>query len=577
MHMTHHSKGEFLIAYLSMEIALDPGVPNYAGGLGVLAGDTLRSAADMGLPTAAVSLLYRKGYFRQKLDDRGQQSEEPVEWKPEERLEALSRRASVEIEGRKVAIRPWKFVVKGCMGHEVPVYLLDTNLPENAEQDRGLTDYLYGGDNHHRLCQEAVLGIGGVRILRELGHRHLMRFHLNEGHAALAILALLEERMGKKAEVTPDMLAHVKEHCVYTTHTPVPAGHDAFPSDLTRQVLGEARQNTLKACGQDGGLNMSTLALRNSRYTNAVALKHAKVSLGIFPPGAEVHAITNGVHIPTWASPAMQKLFDAHLAGWREDPLTLRYIIDVPDDEMWTAHMDSKQALIDLVNRRSGAGFNRDVLTLGFARRMTGYKRPMLIFEDLARLKSMAKYVGPLQVVFAGKAHPRDEEGKGLIRRIYEVIQALRGRVPVAFLEGYDMNLAKQMVSGVDVWVNTPRPPMEASGTSGMKAAVNGVPSLSVRDGWWMEGHIEEVTGWAVGEHIDDTQNPAHDSRYATSLYNELSKSILPMFYEDRAAFIGVMKNTVAHNASYFNTHRMVSQYVRFAYGLPKLLGGPEA
>jgi len=577
MHMTHHPKGESLIAYLSMEIALDPGVPNYAGGLGVLAGDTLRSAADMGLPVAAVSLLYRKGYFRQKLDVRGQQTEEPVEWKPEERLEALSQRAIVEIEGRKVAVRPWKFVVKGGSGHEVPVFLLDTNLPENAEQDRGLTDYLYGGDNHHRLCQEAVLGIGGVRILRELGHRHILRFHLNEGHAALAILALLEERMGKKAEVTPEMLAHVKEHCVYTTHTPVPAGHDAFPADLTGQVLGGARQNILKACGQDGGLNMSTLALRNARYTNAVALKHAKVSLGIFPPGAEVHAITNGVHIPTWASPAMQKMFDARLAGWREDPLTLRYIIDVPDDEMWTAHMDSKQALIDLVNRRNGAGFNRDVLTLGFARRMTGYKRPMLLFEDLARLKSMAKYVGPVQVIFAGKAHPRDEEGKGLIRRIYEVIQILKGRVPVAFLEGYDMNLAKQMVSGVDVWLNTPRPPMEASGTSGMKAAVNGVPSLSVRDGWWMEGHIEEVTGWAVGEHIDDTQNPAHDSRYATSLYNELSKSILPMFYEDRAAFIRVMKNTVAHNASYFNTHRMVSQYVRFAYGLPKLLGGPEA
>jgi starch phosphorylase len=573
-----NGKREPLLAYFSMEIALESGVPNYSGGLGVLSGDTLRSAADMALPMVAVSLLYRKGYFIQRLDARGQQTEDPVVWNPKDKLELLPQRIKVQIEGRDVTVAPWKYVVKGNGGHILPVILLDTALPENAEQDRGLTDYLYGGDGHYRLCQEVILGMGGVKMLREMGHRHLMRFHMNEGHAALCTIALLEEKLGgTKGTVTTEMLKDLREKCVYTTHTPVPAGHDSFPADLTHQILGAERVELMKQVGQDGGLNMSTLALKCSSYTNAVALKHAVVSRTIFPPGSVINSITNGVHIPTWASGPMQELFDRKIPGWREDPLGLRYMIDVPDDEVWAAHMSSKKDLVALVKQKTGIAFNHDVLTLGFARRMTDYKRPTLLFEDLARLKSIAKYVGPIQILYAGKAHPRDDIGKSHIRRIFEVMGLLKDRIPVAFLEGYDMEVAKKMVAGVDVWVNTPRPPLEASGTSGMKAAVNGVPSLSVRDGWWMEGHIEEVTGWAVGEHIDDTTNPAHDSRYSASLYNELSKSIMPMFYEDRPSFLRVMKNTVALNASHFNTHRMVAQYVRFAYRMPKLLGGPEA
>ncbi len=570
---TNHAKP--LVAYLSAEIALDSAMPTYAGGLGVLAGDTVRSAADLRAPMVGISLLYRHGYFNQKLDASGQQGESPMAWKPEKVLKPLPPRITVEIEGRSVAVRAWLYEVRGATGGIVPVYLLDTQCPENAEQDRELTGYLYGGDGRMRLCQEVVLGLGGVRMLRALGHHGIVRFHMNEGHAALAAVALLEEKLGKKGRghATPALVSAVRESCVFTTHTPVPAGHDAFPGDLASSVLGEARWALCRELGADGGLNMSILALKCSRFTNAVALKHAATSARDIFPGSEIHSITNGVHIPTWASSSMQALFDRHLAGWREDPLMLRYVIAAPDDEVWKAHLEAKQALVDMANRRSGAGFNRDVLTLGYARRITAYKRPMLLFEDLTRLKSMARYVGPLQIVYAGKAHPRDEEGKTLIRRVHDVIGALKGRVPVAFLENYDMGLAKQMVAGVDVWVNTPRPPMEASGTSGMKAAVNGVPSLSVLDGWWAEGHIEEVTGWAVGVGIDDTQNPAHDSRYATSLYNTLSKSILPMFYDDRPSFIRVMKNTIAHNATYFNTNRMVQQYLRFAYRLPEDVG----
>lgn len=559
-----------LTAYFSMEIGLDPAMPTYAGGLGVLAGDTIRSAADLEVPMVAVTLVHRRGYFYQRLDSSGRQSEEAVAWAVDDFLEPLDQRVSVEIENRTVRVRPWRYVVSGVSGFRVPVIFLDTDLPENTEWDRRLTDALYGGNAHYRLCQEVVLGLGGVRTLRVLGYRDVARFHLNEGHAALLVLALLEEQIAARSQggrVTADLIEAVREQCVFTTHTPVPAGHDQFPSEAARRVLGQTRWEWLRACGQDAVLNMTDLALRCSRYVNGVAMKHGEVSRSLFPR-YPIHSITNGVHAATWASPPFQVLYDRHLPGWRRDAFSLRYAIGIPRKDIWEAHQEAKRALVDHVNRETNAGFDRDVLTLGFARRAAAYKRAALIFQDIARLTTIAKEVGPLQFVFAGKAHPHDEDGKAIIQRVHQARDALHGRIPVAYLQNYDMALARLLCAGVDVWLNTPLPPMEASGTSGMKSAVNGVPSLSVLDGWWIEGHVEGVTGWAIGEWIEARamDRPGVDASYAAALYEKLAQRVVPCFYRERERFIEMMQYTIALNGSFFNTHRMIGQYLHNAY-----------
>lgn len=562
-----------IVAYLSMEISLDSSIPTYSGGLGVLAGDTLRAAADLGIHLVGVTLSHRLGYFHQRLDSLGRQSEEPVSWSMDDFLEPMEPRVTVELEGRPVQIRAWRYQVKGAAGHIVPVYLLDTDLKENTPQDRTLTDVLYGGDDSYRLRQEAVLGLGGVRMLRALGYRTITRFHLNEGHAALLILALLEEelaRRGEGATLSPEAIENIKEHCVFTTHTPVPAGHDQFSLDLVRQVLGERLVGWLKACGQDPIVNLTDLALRCSRFINGVAMKHGEVSRALFP-GYPIHSITNGVHAETWAAPSFHALYDRLLPNWRRDQLSLRCAVSIPDADIWAAHMEAKRALVDTVNRETNAGFDRDVLTLGFARRATAYKRGMLVFHDLERLKQVVAQAGRLQIVFAGKAHPRDHDGKEVIRRIHAMRDTLKGTIPVAYLANYDMALARQVCAGVDVWLNTPIPPMEASGTSGMKAAINGVPSLSVLDGWWIEGHIEGVTGWSIGESVDACLASASDmdACHAAALYDKLAKKVAPCFYEDRSRFVGIMRHAIALNGAFFNTHRMMTQYVHNAYRLP--------
>lgn len=561
-----------LTAYFSMEIGLDPSVPTYSGGLGVLAGDTIRSAADLEVPMVAVTLLHRRGYFYQRLDGQGRQSEEPVVWAIEDFLEPLDQRVQVEIEGRPVRIRAWRYQVKGATGFQVPIYLLDTDLPENSDGDRRLTDTLYGGDQLYRLCQEAVLGLGGVRMLRALGCKDVPRFHMNEGHAALLVLALLEERLpggGPAAAVTEDVLTALREQCVFTTHTPVPAGHDQFPADMARRVLGERFCEWLKTCMQNGALNMTDLALRSSGFINGVAMQHGAVSRNMFP-GYPIHSITNGVHAATWAAPSFQALYDRRLPDWRRDSLSLRYAIGIPGTEIWEAHQEAKRTLIEYVNRETNAGLERDWLTIGFARRAATYKRGTLVFHDLERLKLIAQLAGPFQFVFAGKAHPRDQEGKDIIRRIHEFRDALRGHIPVAYVANYDMTFGRLICAGVDVWLNTPLPPMEASGTSGMKAAINGVPSLSVLDGWWIEGHIEDVTGWSVGEWVESriTPRPGVDAGYAAALYDKLGEKVLPCYYKDRRRFINMMRYTIALNGAFFNTHRMVGQYLNDAYRL---------
>ncbi|MCU0967345.1 MAG: alpha-glucan family phosphorylase [Rubrivivax sp.] len=560
------------IAYFSMEIALADEIPTYSGGLGVLAGDTVRSAADGGVPMIAVSLAHRQGYGRQHLDARGQQTESPMPWRPEERLAEEPARVRMSLEGRVVTVRAWRHEVTGQAGSVVPVLLLDTDLPENAEPDRRITDHLYGGDERYRLRQEAVLGIGGVRMLRALGHGALRRFHMNEGHAALLVLELGFEEMQRRGQVvvTREIAQAVRPQCVFTTHTPVRAGHDQFPLRLVREVIttyGDAfNERAIEFC-LDNVLNMTYLALDNSHYVNGVAKRHGEVSRHMFGQ-YKIDSITNGVHAGFWTAPSIQALFDRHITAWRSDNASLRYALGIANHELWAAHEKAKDALVALVNERTGASFFRHVFTIGFARRATAYKRGDLLFHDLQRLVALNRAAGPIQIVYAGKAHPRDEGGKDLIRRIFAHIEALRGQVAVAYLEDYDMALARTMVGGVDLWLNTPQPPLEASGTSGMKAAMNGVPQLSMLDGWWVEGCIEGVTGWAIGSDGAADGNGQADDRAADaqSLYNKLETVILPLYYRDQDRYVDVMKAAIALNGSFFNTERMVDQYVRKAY-----------
>jgi starch phosphorylase len=558
-----------VIAYFTMEIAIEPGMPTYSGGLGVLAGDTIFSAADHKLPMVAVSLLHRKGYFHQRLKPDGTQVEEPVAWQVDDFLTEHPERVAVDIEGRTVAIRCWEYGVTGRGGHNVPVYFLDTDLPENGDWDRTLTHYLYGGDSHYRLCQEVVLGVGGVRMLRALGHRNVQRFHMNEGHASLLTLELLDERLRRTGRwvAGPEDVEEVREQCVFTTHTPVAAGHDKFPMDLAKRVLGKhGAFDQRDVFSSDNVLNMTYVALSLSHYVNGVAKRHGEVSRDMFA-GYHIDSITNGVHAGRWTSEPFQTLFDRYIPGWREDNFSLRYALNVPRHEVWTAHREAKKALLEYVNHETNAGMDLDYLTLGFARRAATYKRADLLFTDPERLRRMAEEIGPIQVIYAGKAHPRDQEGKQLIKRIIQASQAMESPVRITYLENYDMQLGKLLTAGCDVWLNTPRPPLEASGTSGMKAALNGVPSLSILDGWWIEGCIEGVTGWAIGEEGEEAASEAADrSKDADSLYEKLEQAVLPAYYERQEAFIDIMRHAIALNGSFFNTQRMIQQYVLNAY-----------
>jgi glycogen phosphorylase len=558
------SPSKTTIAYFSMEIALDKAIPTYSGGLGVLAGDTLRSAADLSLPVVGVSLLHRKGYFEQQIDEAGNQTESASEWQPETVLEPVDARASVVIEGRTVAIRAWKYPIRGFGGHEVPVYLLDTQLPENTEFDRTLTDTLYGGDSHYRLLQEVVLGMGGASLLRALGAQAEI-YHMNEGHSALLTIMLLDWQLdGRKAfELDDTDIEVVRRRCVFTTHTPVPAGHDKFPIDLVRRVLGDQHIALLEAahCVESGTLNLTHLALRLARFVNGVAMKHREVSQGMFR-NFPIDAITNGVHAGTWTSPPLQRLFDKRIPEWRTDNLYLRYAVGIPLQEIRAAHAEAKRVMITTIAARTGVALDPKVFTIGFARRATPYKRADLIFTNPERLSEIAATVGPLQIVFGGKAHPHDGGGKDLIRRIHQAAAELAGQVTVVYVENYEMEIAATMIAGVDLWLNNPMKPLEASGTSGMKAALNGVPSLSVLDGWWIEGHVEGVTGWSIGG-LDPEGDQSKD---ANEIYLKLERVILPLYYGLPFAYAEVMRSAIAINGSFFNTQRMVEQYVRNAY-----------
>ncbi len=547
------------IAYFSMEIALAHDIPTYSGGLGVLAGDTLRSAADLALPMVGVTLASRAGYFQQKIDGIGRQIELPDMWDPAKHAQPAAAKVAVQIERRRVWVGAWIYRIEGLAGGCVPVLLLDTDLPENSVEDREITHFLYGRDAAYRLKQEIVLGVGGVRMLLALGFR-IRKHHMNEGHSALLAMELLNRHRRPRRDLRPGESSYdapvVRSQCIFTTHTPVEAGQDQFDYAMVERIadgdfmdLTEVR----KLAGEDR-LNMTRLALNLSDYVNGVAKSHAAVSQRMFP-GYEMHAITNGVHPHTWTSEHFARLYDNVLPGWRHEPEQLVRIDQVPDQAVWDAHANAKQRLLDRVKETTGRALDPAQPVFGFARRMTAYKRPDLIFSDLERLRAIAgKH--PFQLVLAGKAHPNDEGGKHLIEQLHRHIHELGDDLPVVFLPGYDMQLALDLVSGVDVWLNTPLRPLEASGTSGMKAAFNGVPSLSVLDGWWLEGCIEGVTGWAVG-----TSQVCCDLEDAGDLYAKLENRVLPLYYGDRAGWIAVMKGAIGKNASVFNTHRMIRRY----------------
>jgi starch phosphorylase len=551
-----------LVAYFSMEIAINPGMPTYSGGLGMLAGDTLRSAADLGVPLVAFTLVHRKGYFQQHLNGSGEQSEEVQPWNPADFCKEEPARITVSIEERVVTVRAWRYDLVGRYGHVVPIYLLDADVEGNAGLDRGLTDHLYGGDTNYRLQQEIVLGMGGARMANALGLT-VNVYHMNEGHAALLTQALLEAQLGggPLGAPTESDIAQVRSKCVFTTHTPVPAGHDRFSLEQANRILGGDRTARLEKldCFHEGLLNMTLIALRFSRYANGVALQHGKVSRAMFPE-FPVDAITNGVHAPTWVSEPVQQMLDAHIPAWRRDNLYLRNSIDLPEQEILKAHVRAKEVLLAEVASRTGLVLNPRVLTLGFARRAATYKRASLLFTDPERLLRIAAQAGGLQILYAGKAHPQDIPGKALIHDVIEIAHKLSNDVlRIVYLENYGWDLGALLTAGVDVWVNTPRRPYEASGTSGMKAALNGVPSLSILDGWWIEGCIEGVTGWAI-------EDGANDEEEAVLLYSKLEKAVVPLYRDVPEKWGRLMRTTLAFNGSYFNTNRMVKQYTHNAY-----------
>ncbi len=549
-------------AYFTMEIAIEPEMHTYAGGLGILAGDTARSAADLELPMVFVSLIHRAGHFRQRLDAEGRQAEEADWWQPSERCVPLLAMIAIEIEGRPVWIRPWLYVLSTTHGTRIPVLLLDTDLAQNAAEDRSLTHHLYGGDETYRLKQEIILGLGGVRILRALGFE-IDRFHMNEGHAALLTLDLLN-RLRRPVDGHPEdrpeaHAAEIRAACVFTTHTPVETGHDQFSYDLFDRLLpGLVPPAELRRLAGPDKLNLTRLALNLSGYINGVARRHAVTTERMFP-GYRVHAVTNGVHLATWAHPALAALFDAAIPRWRHEPEHLMRALQLPEDEVWRCHAAARQDLFDHVRAVTDVVLDPVRLTIGYARRMTGYKRPLLLFSDLDRLRAMAR-ARPLQIVMAGKAHPRDGEGKEAIRRLHEISRELKGEVDLIFLPDYEMALARKMVAGADLWLNTPLPPLEASGTSGMKAALNGVLNMSVLDGWWVEACIDGVTGWSIGsDHIGE-------AGHATALLDKLDHVVLPLFHDDPQAWRRMMRQSIGFVASWFNSQRMMRRYASEAY-----------
>lgn len=560
--------GENQIAYFSMEIGIDAEMPTYAGGLGILAGDTLRSMADLGINTVGVTLLSETGYLQQEFTTDNQQKENYVRWDCERYLDLLDQEIIVHTPtGNEIHIRIWQYKITGIHKHEVPILFLDTNYEKNGTETRLITQRLYPTNPVYRVLQEVVLGVGGFKALTALGYNPTV-YHLNEGHSAFLTLEFMHSLKDKQFH--GDVIEYIRDHCVFTTHTPVPSGHDTFTRDLLATYVNEAHflDQVPQAYDANGSLNMTRLALAMSNKVNGVAKKHAEVSAHMFPDYT-INSITNGVHHTFWTSPAFQMLFDEFIPGWYEDPFALHGALTIPNDRIAQAHADNKNQLIKYIRSHTNLEFDSSVFTIGYARRITKYKRPDLLFFDLQRLNQIAEQF-PFQLVFAGKAHPDDKVGKSMITEILNLQNKLSPNIKLIFLSEYSIRLARYIIPGVDIWLNTPKRPLEASGTSGMKSSINGVPNLSVLDGWWIEGHIENITGWSIGKNPtkDDAGSIAGgiDEEDSLDLYNKLAEVVLPMYYHNPDQFTQIRKFAIALIGSYFNSHRMVQQYIIQSY-----------
>ncbi|MDP6856798.1 MAG: alpha-glucan family phosphorylase [Candidatus Thalassarchaeaceae archaeon] len=530
-----------VVAYLSAEVGFESRLHTYSGGLGVLAGDHIKSAADVGLDLVAVTLLYRQGYGRQHLDKEGNQSESYSEINPEDFLCDTGIEISLPLDGKVLHSKVWLYKIKG-----VSTYFLDTRHPENSDEHSTLGNRLYGGDDKTRIRQEYLLGVGGIRALQQLGH-NITGLHLNEGHCTFAMLEMLNQGWSRE---------ELSGRSLFTTHTPVPAGHDRFSWPDVEEVLGSILPQDCRQLGGEEHCSMSHLGIALAGSVNAVSNLNAWVASSMFE-GTHIEPITNGVHHITWTSLPMADVYDLHLPGWREDPTILAHAGKIPDDVLVEGRSRARSILRDLVHASTGVKLESGRLTIGFARRFATYKRANLIFSDVERLREIG--AGKIQFVFSGKAHPKDEGGKQLIRDIFTGAEQVADEIPVAFLEDYSMATGLAMTAGVDIWLNNPVRPMEASGTSGMKAAMNGVPNCSILDGWWPEACEHGVNGWGIGESEDDRD----DARDVDALYSVLENEVLPTWEEGDERWAHMMRSAICTSAR-FTGARMISDYRRF-------------
>ena len=603
---------DFTVAYLSAEYGLTDGLPIYSGGLGVLAGDHLKSASDLRVPIVGVGLFYQKGYFRQYLNVDGWQQETypdndfhvlPATIERDEKGDPLS--IELPIKNRKVKVRVWRIAVG-----RIPLFMLDTNTVENSEEDRDITSALYGGDREMRLKQEIVLGIGGVSALDKMGYRPAV-FHMNEGHSALAIMERIRLLMEKHQISFAEAWEAVYASNIFTTHTPIPAGIDIFDRPLMEACLGTYVRalgisiETFLSLGAEGSnpnepFNMAVMALKNSARTNGVSELHKNISRRmwrrIWPTLPEVdipiEGVTNGIHIPSYISDDMSRLFNRYLGRkWAEDPDNVKVwerVNRIPNSELWRAHERRRERLVAFTRQRlqeqllrrgaqkidiqaAGEVLNQEALTIGFARRFAVYKRGDLILKDPVRLaKILNDPQKPAQIIFAGKAHPQDNEGKMVIKNIIHLAQQPEFRHKIAFIEDYDLTVARYLVQGSDVWLNNPLRPLEACGTSGMKAAANGALNMSVLDGWWAEGY-QSGLGWAIGAGENYEDHEYQNLVESQAIYDLLERHVVPLFYERGRdniprEWINTMKKSMSTLAARFNAHRMVEDYIHQFY-----------
>lgn len=551
------------VAYFSMEVMLETDIPTYSGGLGVLAGDLLRSCADMGINAVGVSLVYSGQVFKQHIQADGSQTFMEVEWKKMDHLTKLTDKITLTIHNEDVQVGVWRYDIVGLEGHVVPVFLLDTHFSKNSEWARQITKNLYADRGDLRISQEIVLGIGGVKMLRKLGYTTIRTFHMNEGHCAFVPLALHEE-YGYKDEP-------VRKMCTFTTHTPIPEGHDKFDYEFAYRYADKYLPWHIRSIASEQELHMTRLAAHMSKYSFGVSEKHAKVSNHIFPD-LHINHITNGVHHRTWTSPILQDLYETYIPGFLQDPGKLKTGIErVPDTELWDAHMLNKRRLVEYVNKHQEAfgsdnAFQDETFTIAMARRPVAYKRPLLLYKDLKRLLAVGE--GRLQIIQCGKSHPHDKLSQNIVKEIVHISHELQGKIRVVYLEDYSPRIARLLVAGTDIWLNTPMQPLEASGTSGMKAALNGIVNFSVPDGWWLEGYrMNPEAGFVIGKEIEGLEASFDDEADAQSIYDQLEAVILPMYYNDRAAWIKKMKHSISLGA-YFNTHRCIREYKKLAWDL---------